>query len=158
MKRPNPYSPEQAHSPRPHTCPWPCTSHTSHVRLPGPPVQRWGRDSTKQKSTTSAEHEGPGVALGQSRKPAVRSGAWREPSAALESPWEMGIDEEPPREKHMRLFHCEVNVSEQERKTISVSMSRTSKPTSVRVSHTCRGSDPDTHSAIKEGHALLLRR
>lgn len=36
-------------------------------------------------------------------------------------------------------------------------MSRTSKPTSVRLSHTCRGSDPDTHSAVKEGHALLLR-
>lgn len=97
------------------------------------------------------------MALGQSRKPAVRSGAWREPSAALESSWEMGIDEEPPREKHTRLFHCEVNVSEQGRKTISVSMSRTSKPTSVRLSHTCRGSDPDTHSAVKEGHALLLR-
>lgn len=58
------------------------------------------------------------MALGQSRKPAVRSGAWREPSAALESSWEMGIDEEPPREKHTRLFHCEVNVSEQGRKTI----------------------------------------
>lgn len=44
------------------------------------------------------------------------SRAQREHLAVLESPRKKGIDWEAPREKHMRLFHCEVNVSDLSKK------------------------------------------